>query len=109
MVDKCRYVDISVRRTTERLGPLLRGIQRSGRRTFLLTNSDWSYTRHIMHHLLGGEQRPACSDQWPLYNVFSESWSEFFDLTIVDACKPKYFMGGTPLKIIDTHDAKGIK
>ena len=77
----------------------------------MLTNSDWSYTRHIMRHLLGGEQRPAREGPGTastLY-IFSESWSDFFDLTIVDACKPKYFIGGTPLKIIDTHDAKGIK
>ena len=53
--------------------------------------------------------QPAVTSGQSLHNVFSESWSEFFDLTIVDACKPKYFMSGTPLKIIDTHDAKGIK
>ena len=53
-----------VRRTEEfvkrdaRLGSMLAGIRQSGRRSFLLTNSDWWYTNNIMSFLLGGQS--AC-------------------------------------------------
>ena len=41
-------------RRDPRLAPMLEGIRRSGRKTFLLTNSDWWYTDNIMTYLLGG-------------------------------------------------------
>ena len=42
-------------RKDPRLSPLLLGIRTSGRKSFLLTNSDWRYTSHVMKYLLGGE------------------------------------------------------
>ena len=41
-----------------RLGPMLEGVRQSGRKLFLLTNSDWWYTNNIMKYLLGGGARP---------------------------------------------------
>ena len=34
--------------------------------------------------------------------IFSDHWDSFFDLIIVDACKPRFFEEGTPMKIVDT-------
>ena len=31
-----------------------------------------------------------------------DSWISFFDLVIVDACKPRFFSSGTPLQYVDT-------
>ena len=33
--------------------------------------------------------------------IFSDHWDSFFDLIIVDACKPRFFEEGTPMKIVD--------
>ena len=41
-------------RRDPRLPAMLERIRQSGRKTFLLTNSDWWYTNNIMKHLLGG-------------------------------------------------------
>ena len=41
----------------DRLPGMLERIRASGRKTFLLTNSDWWYTKHIMTYLLGDEDR----------------------------------------------------
>ena len=38
-----------------RLPYFLERITKSGRKTFLLTNSEWWYTNHIMRYLLGGK------------------------------------------------------
>ena len=42
-------------RRDPRLGPMLLRIRESGRKTFLLTNSDWWYTNNILSYLLGGQ------------------------------------------------------
>ena len=41
----------------DRLPGMLERIRASGRKTFLLTNSDWWYTKHIMTYLLGDEDQ----------------------------------------------------
>ena len=75
----------------ERLPDMLRSIQESGRKTFLLTNSDWWYTSQVMNYLLGkeGENNP-------------DHWMSYFNLVVVDACKPRFFSSGTPLQRVDT-------
>jgi len=70
-------------RRDSRLSPLLTGLRVSGKKPFLVTNSDWRYTNCVMTHLLG------------------DHWDSFFDLIIVDACKPRFFEEGTPMKIVD--------
>jgi len=79
----------------ERLPEMLRNIQDSGRKTFLLTNSDWWYTRQVMNYLLGEE-----GDRKP------EHWMSYFNLVVVDACKPRFFSSGTPLQRVDTTSSK---
>lgn len=70
-------------RKDPRLSPLLLGIRTSGRKSFLLTNSDWRYTSHVMKYLLG------------------DTWHSLFDLIVVDACKPRFFSEGTTLKVLE--------
>jgi len=73
-----------------RLSSMLKQMRDAGRSTFLLTNSDWWYTNLVMDYLLKDDCGP------------NETWLSWFDLTIVDGCKPRFFTGGTPLKQIDT-------
>lgn len=54
---------------------MLRNLRRSGKITFLLTNSGYEYTHHVLTYLLGQQYR------------------DFFDYIIVDAGKPSFFTG----------------
>jgi len=74
-----------------RLPLMLQKIKDGGRKTFLLTNSDWWYTRHIMHYLLGDE-----NDQ------NKDGWLRWFDLTVVDGWKPRFFTSSRTLSRVDT-------
>jgi len=74
----------------DRLPAMLRSIKASGRKTFLLTNSDWWYTNHIMNYLLGDGQQDD-----------KDFWLSLFDLVVVDACKPRFFSTGTPMQRVD--------
>jgi len=71
-------------RRDNRLPETIARIRRSGRKTFLLTNSDWWYTQHVMTWVIGPH------------------WTECFDLVGVDACKPRFFQAGTPLQVVAT-------
>jgi hypothetical protein len=73
-----RNVGNYVRRTPE-LPVLLDEFRRAGKKLFLLTNSEWSYSQALLKHLF--EQRKN-----------DRSWERYFDLLIVDARKPLYFM-----------------
>ncbi|CAJ0566592.1 unnamed protein product, partial [Mesorhabditis spiculigera] len=66
-----------------RLPQMLKGMRDSGRKTFLLTNSDYEYTNAVMTYLLGAE------------------WTSFFNLNIVDARKPNFFAEGTTFREVD--------
>ncbi|KAL3982567.1 5' nucleotidase family protein [Acanthocheilonema viteae] len=68
----------------ERLKQLLLQIRESGKQSFLLTNSDYSYTNGVMEYLLGTD------------------WTSYFNITIVDAKKPKWFAEGTVFRQVDT-------
>ena len=50
-----------------RLPVMLEGMRQSGRKTFLLTNSDWWYTNNIMKYLLGGS---AKTHSLPVLDIF---------------------------------------
>ncbi len=54
-------------------------LKREGKKLFLLTNSDWSFTDGVMGHLLDGhdEARPH--------------WTDYFDLMVVSSRKPLFF------------------
>ncbi|KAM3725680.1 Cytosolic purine 5'-nucleotidase [Dirofilaria immitis] len=68
----------------DRLKQLLLQIRESGKQSFLLTNSDYSYTNGVMEYLLG------------------TGWTAYFNITIVDAKKPKWFAEGTVFRQVNT-------
>ena len=58
---------------------VLEEFRRSGKKLFLLTNSEWSYTDKLLRHLMHrGRGAPG-------------HWSELFNAVIVDARKPGFF------------------
>ena len=59
--------------------PMLRRLRESGKKVFLLTNSEWEYTRAMVG--------PALGTGAP----HSIEWLELFDYVIVEAKKPDYF------------------
>uniref|UniRef100_A0A915EJV0 Cytosolic purine 5'-nucleotidase n=1 Tax=Ditylenchus dipsaci TaxID=166011 RepID=A0A915EJV0_9BILA len=67
----------------ERIVQLLLQLRQSGRKTFLLTNSEYSYTNGVMTYLLGTD------------------WTSFFDITVVDARKPLWFAEGTVFREVN--------
>lgn len=83
----------------------LERLRASGKRLFLLTNSDWSYTARAMQFLL--EQQ---TDIHP-------HWHDFFDLVMVRAGKPRFFRSEEPFEklsvegesIGSSHDLQGHK
>lgn len=54
-------------------------LKRSGKKLFILTNSEWTFTDGVLSHLLDGqdEARPR--------------WTDYFDLIVVSARKPGFF------------------
>mmetsp|Transcript_124571 Transcript_124571/g.195200 ORF Transcript_124571/g.195200 Transcript_124571/m.195200 type:complete len:411 (+) Transcript_124571:2-1234(+) len=59
--------------------PALQAFKKSGKKVFLLTNSEWEYTNVVMNHLWGNT--PETRDY---------EWTSLFDLVICMACKPKF-------------------
>lgn len=57
----------------------------AGKRLFVLTNSRWSYTQQMMTHLLHG-----ALSEYP-------TWRHYFDLVVVAAGKPGFFLERRPL------------
>ncbi|HJW09466.1 MAG TPA: HAD-IG family 5'-nucleotidase [Holophagaceae bacterium] len=62
----------------------LERLRRDGKRLFLLTNSEWSFTNGVLSHLLDGqdETRPR--------------WTDYFDTIVVSARKPSFYEEGHP-------------
>jgi len=78
-----------------RLAQTLHRLRSSGKKLFLLTNSHWHYTDHVMTFLL--------DNALPQYS----SWRHYFDFIIVDAQKPKWFsQHDHPLEEIQTSENK---
>jgi 5'-nucleotidase len=71
------------------LAESLHRFRSSGKRLFLLTNSEWTYTDPVMSYLLDGAL--------PAY----PSWRNFFDLVIVSAGKPAFFTEERPFVELD--------
>jgi len=74
---------------TPKLSILLDRLSKSGKKTFLLTNSGYSYTERLMSYLLNGfsEEKP--------------NWKDYFDYIIVAAKKPSFFSSGTALREVN--------
>jgi len=75
----------------ERLPKVLYNLQKSGAKTFLLTNSDWHYSNKVMEYLLDFPDAPYAG----------KSWQSYFDFTFVDARKPLFFGEGTVLRQVN--------
>ena len=71
------------------LAEALHRFRSSGKRLFLLTNSEWSYTDPVMGYLL--------DDTLPAY----PSWRNFFDVVIVSGTKPAFFTEDRPFVELD--------
>jgi len=67
-------------RSDPHLTNTLEDFRRSGKKLFLLTNSEYNYTDILMTHLLQDRL------------LGRGSWHEFFDIIIVDAGKPGFFL-----------------
>lgn len=67
----------------------LHKLRSAGKRLFLLTNSEWSYTEAVMRYLLDGVL--------PNY----QDWRAYFDVIVVKAAKPLFFTGQEPLLVLD--------
>jgi HAD superfamily 5'-nucleotidase-like hydrolase len=93
------------------LAPALDRWKRSGKKLFILSNSEWAFTNGVLRFLLDG-QDPA-----------RPNWIDYFDLVVVSARKPaffqespapaplpdqnKAFMGGNALWLEDSLQAFG--
>jgi 5'-nucleotidase len=66
------------------LAETLHRFRSSGKRLFLLTNSDWGYTNPVMSFLLDGSL--------PAY----PSWRNYFDVIVVSGMKPAFFTAEHP-------------
>ncbi|XP_065648392.1 cytosolic purine 5'-nucleotidase isoform X3 [Hydra vulgaris] len=77
-----------------RIPQLLYRMRKAGKKTFLLTNSDYKYTKEVMKFLCD------CAES-PEEGVPPPQWKELFDLILVDAKKPLFFGEGTALRQVD--------
>lgn len=68
---------------------LFKQMRQSGKKSFLLTNSNYWYTNEIMKYL------------FDLPQADGKEWHEFFDFIVVDARKPLFFGEGTILRQVD--------
>jgi HAD superfamily 5'-nucleotidase-like hydrolase len=71
------------------LADTLHNFRSAGKKLFLLTNSEWYYSDAIMAFLLDD----ALS--------FYPSWTQYFDVIITSARKPRFFGQTTPFKRLD--------
>jgi len=76
-------------RRDKSLAETLHSFRSTGKRLFILTNSESHYTEAVMTHLLAG-QHPA----YP-------HWRDYFDLVIASAKKPLFFGSGDPFFEVD--------
>merc|ERR1712037_819660 len=84
--DLAKYV-----KRDERLPQVLYNLQKSGAKTFLLTNSGWEYTNQVMDFLLNFPDAPYAG----------RPWQSYFNFTFVDARKPTFFAEGTVLRQVN--------
>jgi 5'-nucleotidase len=73
----------------------LAALRKSGKRLFLLTNSEPAYTDLVMRYLLDGAEPDL------------PSWRDFFDLVIASARKPGFFNGDHPFLAVTPELATG--
>lgn len=76
-----------------RIPQLLYRMRKAGRKTFLVTNSDYKYTKHVMTYLCDYQDHPEMGKK--------VDWKDLFDLIVVNARKPLFFEEGTALRQVD--------
>jgi len=79
-----RYV-----RKDPKLAVTLYNLRLNGKRLFLLTNSEWSYTDAVMSYLLDGELPELAR------------WRDYFDIVITSSRKPGWFSGKQPFQRLE--------
>jgi 5'-nucleotidase len=89
-----RHLERYLERDPE-LPATLHKLRSAGKKLFLLTNSEYTYTDVVMRFLLGTEQ--------PEYR----SWRAYFDVVVTDAQKPGFFMEERPLEEDDAQSGTG--
>jgi len=67
------------------LAEVLHRFRSSGKRLFLLTNSEPAYTEQVMSYLLSGA-----------HAAYGKSWRDYFDLIVCSAKKPLFFRSEDP-------------
>jgi len=70
----------------------LKMLKRSGRRTFVATNSDWWYTNTVMRYLCGDDDEGGGGGG---DSEGSSSWLGLFDCVFTLCMKPKFFVDTT--------------
>jgi HAD superfamily 5'-nucleotidase-like hydrolase len=78
------------------LVPALQKIKDSGRKLFIVTNSLWEYTDVMMSYLF---------DE-PAGRAEQSKWLSMFDIVIVGASKPSFFMHSNPIYEVDPNDGR---
>jgi len=74
----------------ENMPSLLKSMSQSGKKLFLVTNSEYWYTEKIMNYL------------FDVPTAEGRKWTEFFKVSIVDSRKPLFFEEGTLLRQVNT-------
>ena len=77
-------------RSTDNLVPLLLRLRKAGRKTFLLTNSPYSFVDAGMQYLTNNNLPASISH-----------WTDLFDLVLTSSKKPEFFMTDTPFRKVD--------
>uniref|UniRef100_A0A0E0KJL1 5'-nucleotidase n=1 Tax=Oryza punctata TaxID=4537 RepID=A0A0E0KJL1_ORYPU len=80
--------------------PMLEMIRKSGRSTFLVTNSLWDYTDVVMNYLC----RPYTSDVSSSHN---HKWLGYFDVVITGSAKPGFFHDGNRAGLFEVEPDSG--
>lgn len=89
IADKDRFVELD-----PDMAATLQEQRLAGKRLVLITNSDWAYTREMM---------PYCFDR---YIEGQDTWRSLFDLVIVSANKPGFFVHPNPIyRVVDEEES----
>jgi len=82
------------------LSVLFYRLRKAGKKIFLLTNSEYSYTSKVMSYLLEPSQKQL-EENAPEIVDYS-CWKDYFDIIITSASKPRFFdEEGTTLREVD--------
>lgn len=77
-----------------RLPVLMDRIRECGKKTMIITNSEFEYTNKIMEYLTDFPETKG------------RKWTSYFDFVVVDAKKPLFFEEGTILRKVNTTSGK---